>query len=81
MIDREKFFSYLNSKLDDIESRNVDTSRAVSIEKVLLFVIDSIHKGNFKGIISIKIYNGDIFSPRVDQLETSVESDYKWLDL
>jgi hypothetical protein len=80
-IDREKFLSYLGAKLDDIDKRELNKNRIVTVEKVLLYVLDSVHKGNFRGIISIKIDDGKVYSPRVDQMETIVENEYKWLDI
>ena len=80
MINREKFIDALTKSLDDL-SGMPQSSKSVSLEKVLLFFVDKMKEGNFRGIISVKISDCDIFAPRIDQQETAVESTYKFLDL
>jgi hypothetical protein len=80
MISREKFIDAVEKRLAEINNNKPLSNKSVCAEKALLFILDSLCKGNFKGIISIKIDNYDLYTPRVDQLEVPIESDYKWLD-
>lgn len=79
MIDRDKFIKVLCKELDDLRELP-QSPKSVSIEKVILFLLDKVKEGNFRGIISVKINDSEVFAPRIDQHEVMVESTYKYLD-
>ena len=79
MIDRDKFVKTLCKDLDDLKDMP-QSPKSVSIEKVILFLVDKVKEGNFRGIISVKINDNEIYTPRIDQYEIMVESTYKYLD-
>lgn len=80
MIDRDKFIKTLCKELDSLKEMP-QSPKSVSVEKVILFLIDKVKEGNFRGIISVKINDSEIFTPRIDQHEVLVESAYKHLDV
>jgi hypothetical protein len=80
MIDKEKFIKILSDRLEDLKDIPL-TPKSVSVEKILLFIVDKVRDGNFRGIISVKINDNDIYAPRIDQQEVVVESTYKNIDL
>lgn len=78
-MNRDKFIEEVNEKLDELKDKPV-SPKSVSMEKIILFLLESASNGNFRGIISIKISGNDISSPRLDQFEVSVEDKYRFID-
>lgn len=78
-MNRDKFIEEVNEKLDKLKDKPV-SPKSVSMEKIILFLLESASNGNFRGIISIKISGNDISSPRLDQFEVSVEDKYRFID-
>lgn len=79
MINQEKFIKEVIEKLDKLKERPV-SPKSVSMEKIILFLLESANSGNFRGIVSIKISGNDISSPRIDQYEVLVEDKYRFID-
>lgn len=79
MIDKHKFVEQVLDKLDKLKDKPV-SPKSVSMEKVILFLLETATSGNFRGIISVKIFDSDISSPRLDQCEVLVEDKYKFID-
>ena len=75
-MDREKVLSYIEKKLEVIDQCGIKERGAVPLEKVLMHLVDLCAKGNFKGIVSIKINDHKVFAPRHDQVETVLEREY-----
>ena len=75
-----KFYDAIDQRLEEINKNKSLSNKSVCVEKTILFILDSLCKGNFRGVISIKINDYDLYAPRVDQLEIPIESDYQWLD-
>lgn len=79
MIDKDKFVKEILDKLDKLEGKPV-SPKSVSMEKVILFLLETAVSGNFRGIVSVKIFDNDISTPRIDQFEVLVEDKYRFID-
>lgn len=77
-MNRQKFLDCLNKRLDDIEFRP-NGKDSVPIEKVILFIVDMYRGGNFRGFISFKINDNEIYNPRTEQTHT-LNREYRDLD-
>lgn len=79
MINHDKFIKEVLDKLDRLKDRPV-SPKSVSMEKIILFLLETVESGNFRGIISVKISDNDISTPRIDQYEVVVEDKYRFID-
>lgn len=79
MINKDKFIKEVSDKLDKLKDKPI-SPKSVSMEKVILFLLETATSGNFRGIISVKIYDNDISTPRIDQFEVLVEDKYRFID-
>lgn len=80
MINKEKFLKAVSDRIDDINKCNSKSYKDTSIEKVIVYLLDTYKSGSFDGIISIRIRKEQIFQPRLDSVTVPVESDYRYLD-
>ncbi len=78
-MDREKFLKVVSKRLDDIESAH-GVKDNVRVEKIILFILDTLSKRTFRGIIKLKILDNRIFDPRIEDLQICVEREYQYLD-
>lgn len=77
-VDRDKFLIALNKRLDDINQVQANHS-SVPIEKVVLYLLDIVKRGTFDGIVSIKIKESMVYSPRSEE-DTSLNREYVYVE-
>lgn len=74
----EAFVKELDTRLEGIEQKP-GVRNNVPPEKLILCILDYVRMRNFDGVISIKIREGRIFDPRIEQTR-HLELEYRQLD-
>ena len=78
MVNRDKFFNYLDKCLNDIPECANGINR-IPLEKLILYLVDKVKTGRYRGTISIKISDNDIYSPR-EEVETQLNREYLFIE-
>jgi len=77
-MDRDKFLRLVDQKIEQV-SHNFLAKGANNNnepEKLVLFILDLLKKGDFDGIISIKIKDNKIYDPMLSEQKIKLQSTY-----